>query len=125
MAHQGGAGAVMNMVMDGLNPRSRSTDPVTSLEAGRLVEESASTVKERVYRVFEIFGSLTDEQLTEHYFLYWKDTKLHIDSPRKRRSELCEAGVLEAVWGVTRRSSQGVQQQVYRITPMSDDPFLW
>lgn len=109
----------MSMILDGLSPRSRSTDPVTSVEAGRSIDLNHS--QQAVLEVFELsplhgFAQFEVERILDGQF-----TPSRI---RSAVSELTEKGKLYIVDGEYRRTPTGRKAQVYKLnTPTS--PFLW
>jgi hypothetical protein len=100
-----------SMVLDGVAPRSRSTDPVTSVDAGRSVNlrESHRLVMSAFVHPAAARG-LIQEQVTH--------ATAGIVSPSRARSavsELVELGLLE--WtGETRATMSGRQARIYRAT---------
>lgn len=80
------------LVLDGVSPRTRSTDPTTSVDAGRGARLAAS--QEAVLEVFMREG----RPLADHQLVAWLTaTSRKRFSPsriRSARSELTEAGVL-------------------------------
>ena len=54
----------MSLALDGTNPRSRSTDPVTSLEAGRSVDLNDS--QREVLDLFRIAAERGSGRLADH-----------------------------------------------------------
>lgn len=96
-----------SMVLDGLSPRSRSTDPTTSVDAGRAADLKGSQAAvlaivrlgKRGWAQFEI-----EKNLPEF-------------SPSRVRSavsELVERGLVVAVEGKFRETPYGRTAQVYR-----------
>lgn len=95
-----------SMVLDGLSPRSRSTDPTTSVDAGRAANLSRS--QEMVLE----FMSGSGRDWTQGELERWLD-----GSPSRIRSavsELESRGLVEPT-GETRPTRYGRQAQVYRV----------
>lgn len=94
-----------SMVLDGASPRSRSTDPVTSVDAGRTADLNGS--QSLVYGLMATGGTWTQAELEVSIFIY---------SPSRVRSavsELAEQGLVELT-GDTRRTRYGRKAQVFR-----------
>lgn len=105
----------MSMVMDGLMPRSRSTDPVTSLEAGRAADLKGS--QRYVFDTLNTFGPFADHELVEFYLddelgrrIYGTWTPQRLRSARK---ELADVGLVEATGEIV-LSDYGRPAQVWR-----------
>lgn len=85
-----------SMVMDGV-ARSRSTDPVTSVEAGRSVNVAHS--QQYVRDTLEVFGPFADHELVEFYAADSSGQRMYGRfSPQRLRSaraELVEQGRVE------------------------------
>ena len=94
-----------SMVLDGASPRSRSTDPVTSVDAGRAANLHAS--QEAVLNHMRRGGSWTQGEL-ERVFPEWSPSRI-----RSAVSELVELGLVEAT-GETRLTRYGRKAQVFR-----------
>ena len=94
-----------SMVLDGASPRSRSTDPVTSVDAGRAANLHAS--QEAVLNHMRGGGSWTQGEL-ERVFSEWSPSRI-----RSAVSELAEFGLVEAT-GETRLTRYGRKAQVFR-----------
>lgn len=98
-----------SMVLDGLSPRSRSTDPVTSVDAGRAVKLHAS--QDAVLHVMrhgpEWEIDWTQGEL-ESAITNWSPSRI-----RSAVSELEELGLVEAT-GETRPTRYGRKARVYR-----------
>lgn len=94
------------MVLDGLSPRSRSTDPVTSVDAGRGADLNRSQAA--VLEAFEFMGAMTQTDVEVMLQGSWSPSRL-----RSAVSELVELGSVE--WtGETRPTRFGRQARVYR-----------
>ncbi len=99
-------------VLDGVTPRSRSTDPTTSVDAGRAV--SLTDSQQDVLVVFE----LEQRPLADHELVA---EAARLGSPysdsrvRSARAELAEAGLLELVEGETRTTKRGKSARVWRL----------
>ncbi len=105
----------MSMVMDGLMPRSRAKDPVTSLEAGRAADLKGS--QRYVFDTLTTFGPFADHELVEfyagdesgrRYYGSWTPQRL-----RSARKELADAGLVEATGEVV-PSEYGRPAQVWQ-----------
>lgn len=109
----------MSLVMDGTTPRSRSTDPVTSVVAGRSVDLLHS--QQLVLEVFEISPVHGFAQFEVERVLFGQLTPSRI---RSAVSELTEKGLLYVVEGEYRTTPSGRNARVYKLNqPVS--PFLW
>lgn len=95
-----------SMVLDGSAPRSRSTDPVTSVDAGRAANLHRSQAA--VLEAFDLMGELTQPELEALLDTAWSPSRI-----RSAVSELVELGLVEAT-GETRPTRYGRQAQVYR-----------
>ena len=98
-----------SMVLDGVSPRSRSTDPVTSVDAGRAARLHAS--QEAVLTVMRGVSKgpsgWTQGEL-ERWCPRWSPSRI-----RSAVSELEALGLVE--WtGETRPTKYGRQARVYR-----------
>lgn len=100
-----------SMVLDGAAPRSRSTDPVTSVDAGRSVNLEGSQYF--VLEVLAVWGPFADHELNgfvrEHGYGSWSEQRL-----RSARSELVEAGLVVDT-GVTRKTPSGRAAKVWEV----------
>lgn len=95
-----------SMVLDGASPRSRSSDPVTSVDAGRAAKlnESQMAVHQRLLSLD--FGATQGE--LEGMLWAWSPSRI-----RSAVSELVERGLAE--WtGETRATRYGRQARVYK-----------
>ncbi len=88
-----------NMVLDGSTPRSRATDPVTSVDAGRAADLVGSQAM--VLELLEDHGECTDYELECDLADYYSPQRV-----RTARSELVEAGLVEDT-GKTKLSHRG------------------
>ena len=95
-----------SMVLDGASPRSRSSDPVTSVDAGRSVKlhESQMAVHQRLLSLD--FGGTQGE--LEGMLPEWSPSRI-----RSAVSELEALGLVEAT-GDTRVTRYGRRARVYR-----------
>lgn len=103
------------MVLDGLSPRSRSTDPVTSVDAGRSADLSGSQLS--VLIALESFGPLADHELVELNAATRGSVPAY--SPqriRSARAELVEQGRVEFS-GIFRLTPSGHRARVWMVTP--------
>lgn len=103
-----------SMVLDGASPRSRSTDPVTSVDAGRAAKlhESQWAVLMLMRNIFRPDGWTQGElerELTE-----WSPSRI-----RSAVSELEALGLVEAT-GDTRVTRYGRRARVYRAVVPSE-----
>ena len=93
-----------SMVLDGASPRSRSTDPITSVDAGRAANLSKSQAA-----VLELLGKGEFTQPEAEWFLDgWSPSRI-----RSAFSELEERGLIEPL-GVTKLTRYGRKARVYR-----------
>lgn len=87
-----------SMALDGALPRSRSTDPTTSVDAGRSVDLPMSQAYVR--DTLAVFGPFADHELLEFYEADASGQKMYgCFSPQRlhsARAELVEAGTVEA-----------------------------
>ena len=95
-----------SMVLDGVSPRSRSTDPTTSVDAGRRAKLHASQVA--VLNAMRQGGSWTHFELEDH-LREWSPSRI-----RSAVSELGHWGEVECVPGVFRVTPYGRKARVYR-----------
>lgn len=102
-----------SMVLDGGLPRSRTSDPVTSVDAGRSVDLPGSQAM--VLELLEGYGPSTDFELECGLMDYYSPQRV-----RTARAELVIAGLVEAT-GHTRLSGRGRRRkhhaQVWRVVP--------
>lgn len=96
-----------SMVLDGASPRSRSADPITSVDAGRAANLHASQAA--VLEAFELMGDMTQADVETMLQTSWSPSRL-----RSSVSELVELGKLEAT-GDTRITQYGRRARVYRL----------
>lgn len=99
---------------------SRSTDPETSQIAGVKVAKSLSKVQKIVLSFVKAAGSMgmTDSEIDDYYDAYqvrmnWP--KVRHETPRRRRSELRKAGLVEDS-GVRRFNQYGGLEVVWVLT---------
>ncbi|QIK63802.1 hypothetical protein G7068_11850 [Leucobacter viscericola] len=96
-----------SMVLDGAAPRSRASDPVTSVEAGRSADLTGS--QDAVFSWFEIKPEWTQSELERAMrFSSWSPSRI-----RSAVSELQAMGLVETT-GKTRETKYGRQARVYR-----------
>jgi len=94
-----------SMVLDGASPRSRKSDPVTSVDAGRVANLKGSQAA--VLSFMRTGGEWTHEDL-EIAFPEWSPSRI-----RSAASELEALGLVE--WtGETRPTKYGRKARVYR-----------
>lgn len=100
-----------SMVLDGLFPRSRVSDPTTSVDAGRAADlkGSQAAVLERIRGAGYI--GLTQPELEGLLAGEWSPSRV-----RSAVSELVQRGLVDAI-AVTRRTRYGRRAQVYRAVP--------
>lgn len=103
-----------SMVLDGASPRSRATDPVTSVDAGRAAKlhESQVAVLD-LMRGFGVEFGWTQGEL-EGRLGEWSPSRI-----RSAVSELEAKGLLERT-GETRPTRYGRQARVYRAVVPSE-----
>lgn len=94
-----------SMALDGAEPRSRSTDPMTSLDAGRAARLHAS--QDAVLSYMRSGGTWTQGDL-ELVFTDWSPSRI-----RSAVSELEKLGLVE-VTDETRKTRYGRQARIYR-----------
>ena len=82
------------MVWDIDSPRTRFRDPVTS-HAAADSNETRQLVEDSVFGLL-LEHPMSDEELELTYFLRSGMPDAHIDSPRKRRSDLTRKGLVVA-----------------------------
>lgn len=89
---------------------ARPTDPTTSHDAAVKAESNAALVRNRVLEIMADYpDGITDDELTDAYELTtslrdWEP--VHVDTPRKRRSDLVRLGLVRAT--LARRSGKTV-----------------
>lgn len=96
-----------SMVMDGI-ARSRSTDPVTSVDAGRSADLAGS--QEAVLLCLQMIGPRADFEIAK--FFSASDYTYSEQRLRSARSELVEAGLVEF-------------SGIYRLTPSGRKARVW
>lgn len=111
-----------SMVLDGDTPRSRSTDPTTSVDAGRSVQIVHS--REYVRQTLAVFGPLADHELVE---LHADDTvgrkafgRFSPQRLRSARAELVALGEVESVPDEYRKTDSGRRAHVWRTIPREE-----
>ncbi len=101
-----------SMVLDGGMPRSRTSDPVTSVDAGRAADLNGSQAAVLgMMRRFVPEHGWTQAELEERLRFDWSPSRI-----RSAVSELEERGLVEAT-GETRPTRYGRQARVYRAVP--------
>lgn len=102
-----------SMVLDGVSPRSRSMDPVTSVDAGRAAKLHASQAA--VLDFLSYGGEYTQADIEWAYRNeMWSPSRI-----RSAVSELVDRGLVE--WtGETRSTRYGRQARVYRAVVPSE-----
>lgn len=102
-----------SLALDGTLPRSRRTDPTTSVDAGRAADLSAS--QREVLRLFAVMRRwpMADHELIE-VATAWRSpfTPQRI---RSARAELAAAGRLVLVEGETRKTPTGGNARVWTL----------
>lgn len=106
-----------SMVLDGANPRSRNSDPITSVDAGRLVELTINQAQSQVLSLLYIHGALADHELVT--FAHGWNLKGSPQRFRTARAHLVQAGQIEAVEGEYRLTEHGHKAQVWCLTDAS------
>src|SRR5690606_25468490 len=107
----------MSMVLDGAAPRSRSTDPVTSVDAGRAADLEGS--QRYVLGILHTRGALADFEIEaealgeEPYRRLAALPRWSFQRLRSARAELVEMGCVAAVEGEFRRTQSGRRAQVW------------
>ena len=96
------------MALDGLMPRARRLDPITSVDAGREAKLHASQSRVLEVTMYAMSHGVTQGELEDHLSGEWSPSRI-----RSAVSELESAGLLEAT-GETRRTRYGRQARVYR-----------
>lgn len=95
-----------SMVLDGVNPRARSTDPVTSVDAGRAADLNRSQAV--VLAAMRARGTGVTQFELEQYLPGLSPSRV-----RSAVSELAEQGLVE-VTEKTRPTKYGRQARVWR-----------
>lgn len=110
------------MALDGDTPRSRKSDPTTSVDAGRSVSQALS--QQYVRGLLAVHGAMADHQLVA---LAADDKAGHEAfgrfSPQRLRSaraELVALGDVESVPDEYRRTDSGRRAHVWRVTPREE-----
>ena len=100
----------MSMVMDGVLPRSRRSDPVTSVDAGRAADLHGSQAAVLdLMRGFGVEFGWTQCELEDRLRGDWSPSRI-----RSAVSELQAKGLVEVIEGVARRTRYGRKARVYR-----------
>lgn len=95
-------------VLDGVNPRSRSTDPVTSVDAGRAADLSRSQAV--VLAAMRARGTGVTQSELEQYLPGMSPSRV-----RSAVSELANQGRVTTT-GETRPTKYGRQAQIWKVT---------
>lgn len=99
------------LALDGVRPRSRSTDPTTSVDAGRCADLTAS--QQEVLALFEV----EDRPLADHELVAaaqdW-GSRFTPQRIRSARAELAEDGLVELLEDEYRETSTGHNARVWR-----------
>lgn len=101
------------MALDGAAARSRSTDPVTSVDAGRAADLPASQAAV-LNLLGNAYGGLTDTELVDLAETF--GTKFSAQRLRTARAELTEAGLVVQVEGEFRRARK-YRARVWELAP--------
>ena len=105
-----------SMVMDGASPRSRATDPTTSVDAGRSVDLTGSQA--HVLAILEERGPSADFEIENAAdWAALRDPDAPRFSPQRLRSaraELVEAGLVLAT-AAFRTTSSGRRTQIWAV----------
>lgn len=105
------------LALDGVLPRSRSTDPVTSVDAGRSADLSRS--QRQVLALFErVAQPVADHELVRTAELM--GLPFTAQRIRTARAELAEAGRVVLVEGQYRRTKTGRRAQVWALADRKD-----
>ena len=99
------------LALDGVRPRSRSTDPTTSVDAGRCADLTAS--QREVLALFEV----EDRPLADHELVAAAQSWGSPFTPqriRSARAELAEDGRLALVEDEYRATATGHKARVWR-----------
>lgn len=94
-------------------PRVRESDPLTS-HAAADSNTNRAEVANFVLGLFKELGPMCDEELTASYFLRG-GPDCHYESPRRRRSDLKNEGLIEAT-NIIRLSKSNRKMQVWALT---------
>lgn len=106
-----------SLALDGVTPRSRRRDPVTSVDAGRSVHLAESQEAVLVL-LHEIGWPVSDRELVDH--AAQRGNRYSPQRIRSARAELAEAGLVELVEDEFRRSPSGRREQVWRPSRPAD-----
>lgn len=87
-------GAYQPTLFDAEEPRARHTDPETSHEAAASVVDLVKR-QAAVWRVLDVAGPMTDEELVEAYPTHWPCLSQAPSGIRTRRAELVTRGLVE------------------------------
>lgn len=97
-----------SMALDGVMPRSRKSDPVTSVDAGRSAKLHASQSRVLEVTMYAMSHGVTQGELEAFLAGEWSPSRI-----RSAVSELESAGLVE--WtGETRPTRYGRKARVYR-----------
>ncbi|QAB17515.1 hypothetical protein Leucomu_05890 [Leucobacter muris] len=110
------------MALDGDMPRSRSTDPTTSVDAGRSVQVVHS--RDYVLQTLRVFGPMADHELVAFHEVDAQGRyTFGIFSPQRLRSaraELVSLGHVESIENLFRKTSSGRRAHVWRAVPREE-----
>jgi len=95
-------------------PRARRTDDLTSHVAADS-NRNRRWVEDTVLGLFARLGPMTDSEVTTEYFKNPGAPAAHVDSVRKRRSDLTKKGLLQPT-NVTRPSPTGRKSRVFALS---------
>lgn len=106
-----------SMALDGSTPRSRTTDPITSVDAGRAADLNRS--QRQVLALFEhITRPVADHELVRTAELM--GLPFTAQRIRSARSELAELGRVVLVEGEFKRTKTGRRAQVWTLADRKD-----
>jgi hypothetical protein len=102
----------VSLALDGTTPRSRQTDPVTSVDAGRGADLNES--QNAVVSLFQAAaGGMADHELVA--LAEWAGVKYTPQRIRSARSELTEKGLVEITPGKFRPTKSGRRARVFEL----------
>lgn len=107
-----------SLVLDGVNPRSRTVDPVTSVDAGRDAQLTASQGE-----VLSMFHARPIDGFADHELVEWAEYSGSRYTPqriRSARAELAEKGLLEHGEGDYRKTPTGKNARVWTLASKED-----
>lgn len=101
------------LALDGVTPRSRITDPTTSVDAGRAAQLAASQ-----QAVLDAFLKL-NRPIADHELVAWLNAtsrqRFAESRIRTARSELTEAGAIVLVEGEETKTPSGCRAKLWRL----------